>query len=112
MSTEIKALIEDIEEKLTVIKDLISQDVEEGQDNNDWAERMNRRRDLLRYVRAQGGVIDTKDEWALIGKEFGFDPRGLGGFFVGNGSMEKVNEKYYITGKGVRQAEAEPYPID
>ena len=70
---------------------------------------MNRRREILQYVRANGGVVESKEEWIEIGKRFGFDSRGLGGFFVGNSSMEKTNGKYYITGKGIRVAESAPF---
>jgi len=50
----------------------------------------NRRNSVLAAVLSKGGTVSS-DEWREIGAKYGFDPRGLGGFYVGkNASMTRI----------------------
>jgi hypothetical protein len=57
---------------------------------------------VLTRVEELGGRV-TPDEWRDIGAEFGYDPRGLGGFFRGaNASMRIDGEDRVLTDQGAR----------
>ena len=111
MSNAVMETIERIEEELATLKTIVvASNIEqpEDEDRRVWVEKMNRRRNLLRHIHEQGGKVESKDVWKELGIKFGFDTRGLGGFFVGkNSSMEKIDGEYYITGKGLRVAKSE-----
>ena len=57
---------------------------------------------ILVEVDRKGGIV-TKDEWQAIGEKYGVDARGLGGFFVGSGSMTCIGgEKRALTERGMK----------
>ena len=66
-----------------------------------------RRLRMLCDVLLKGGVV-TYDEWGQIGQQHGYDRRGLGGFFVANGTMREMNfdGKKSITDEGVSQVKS------
>jgi hypothetical protein len=58
-----------------------------------------RRYQVLREVEDAGGVL-SGESWRALGQAYDFDARGLGGFFVGNGSMEKDGNDRALTAAG------------
>lgn len=45
---------------------------------------------LMRAIAARGGRVSA-EEWRALGTEHGYDPRGLGGFFKGDGATMRVD---------------------
>ena len=80
-----------------------------------WANRMG----ILATVMLEGGVV-TSERWIEIGKEHGYNPQGLGGYFAGRrSSMVKVGgDKRAITESGNEDViewldeenDSKPYP--
>jgi hypothetical protein len=60
---------------------------------------LRRRYELLRAVEEEGDVV-SGEEWRALGHAHGFDARGLGGFFVGDGSMVKDGDDRNLTHAG------------
>jgi hypothetical protein len=58
-----------------------------GGANDEVYDRIQTWRRLLTMVDDAGGTV-SRDEWWEMGARFGYDPRGLGGFFVGRGTMK------------------------
>ena len=64
-------------------------------------------RRMLTLVEERGGKV-SGSEWATLGKQCGYDPRGLGGFYVGaNASMKrtKSTDERVLTTAGRRYLE-------
>jgi hypothetical protein len=55
--------------------------------------------ELLKDVEDAGGAVPSAD-WARMGIERGYDPRGLGGFFTYDGSMAKDGDMRVLTENG------------
>ena len=97
---EIRTLIEEIETRIVKIKELF----EDSEPSMGTSEIQATRMKILAEVHKKGGIV-TKNEWKKIGKKYGIDARGLGGFFVGDGSMVRIgDDKRALTEKGVRIA--------
>ena len=63
-----------------------------------------RRREMLAAVLAAGGWLDV-DTWRELGIRFGYNPRGLGGFFGGlYPSMISDGRRRCLTDLGRRRA--------
>lgn len=58
-----------------------------------------RRALVLAEVAKRGGKV-TKEEWKQIGVQHGYDARGLGGFFVGEASIQEQSGAYRLTPRG------------
>lgn len=61
-------------------------------------------RRMLTLVEERGGRV-SRSEWSALGKQVGYDPRGLGGFYVGaNASMRrnKATDERVMTAAGRR----------
>ena len=57
---------------------------------------------VLAEVDDAGGVV-SREKWLAIGKKYGMDARGLGGFFVGEGSMICIGgDKRALTERGMK----------
>jgi hypothetical protein len=58
---------------------------------------------VWKEIHEKGGFV-TKEELHKIGQKYGFDPRGLGGFFVGDSSLVYLADgKVGLTSKAVRK---------
>lgn len=69
-----------------------------------------RRVRFLKAVAEQGGIV-TVEELRQLGTTHGYDARGLGGFFVGNGSLRRLTDgRSVITPRG--EGELEPYEVE
>lgn len=53
----------------------------------------------LAEVAKRGGKV-TKEEWKRIGVRYGYDARGLGGFFVGEASIQEQSGAYRLSPRG------------
>lgn len=95
---ELKQLFEEMESCLKKAKELI-------ENSNSSSKELKKKLEILVAVDKKGGVI-SKDQWQEIGKRYGMDPRGLGGFFVGDGSMVRIGgEQRALTERGKRMVE-------
>ena len=69
--------------------------------NNEYS----RRRDMLAAVLAAGGCLDVS-EWRALGLRYGYNPRGLAGFFGGQfPSMLSHGRRRCLTDRGRRRLE-------
>ena len=70
----------------------------------------------LRDIAKQWGLLNTlaadhagdvsREEWSRLGRQHGYDPRGLGGFFVGSRPlMESVGDRRVLTDHGRKHIE-------
>ncbi|MHB8658154.1 MAG: hypothetical protein ACYC91_09400 [Solirubrobacteraceae bacterium] len=72
------------------------------------------RRRPERYLRVLVDVYDRggrhgvgPEDWAAIGARYGYDRRGLGGFFTGGrASLRRVDDRVVLTPYGERQVDA------
>ena len=93
ITNEIRHLLEEIEVRVAKVREVIG-DSRSSADNSDNSVK------ILVEVYNAGGVV-TKEEWRKIAKKHGMDTRGLGGFFVGEGSMVRIGDnKRALTEKG------------
>lgn len=67
-----------------------------------------RRRALLEALSQAGGMV-SREKFLEIGRSLGYNPRGLGGFFVGAATLEKVGDIVRLTDRGSRLLEARFY---
>jgi len=99
---EIKAELEAIKASAEIILKRVESLLKKLDKNTeiDWWDRRN---SVLAEVIKRGNVISS-EEWIEIGKKYGFDPRGLGGFFTGKRpSMVSIGGgKKAITESGVK----------
>ncbi len=99
MANEIRTLVEEIETRIARIKDMV-----EESEPSKQADTYTNRLKILGEVSRKGGVV-SKEQWKEIGEKYGMDTRGLGGFFVGEGSMVRIgDDKRALTEKGARLA--------
>ena len=70
-----------LESALKLVENL--ENLLELQDDQEGLSWYNRRTLVLARVLEEGGTVST-ERWKKIGAEFGYDGRGLGGFFTGN----------------------------
>jgi len=97
---QINILLSEIEEKIEKIKSVIGTDVDE-----DWEQRYARRMNILTDIFDKGGVVTDK-ELREIAERHRMDMRGVGGFFVGDGSLVKIsNDRTALTERGRKDVE-------
>ena len=61
-----------------------------------------KRRELVLLELARRGGRVGPGEWKAIGEQYGYDARGLGGFFVGDSSVREMHGVYTLTPRGWR----------
>jgi len=92
---DIQQLVDEIEVRIIKVKKLM-EDSTSGDSAADSSIR------VLAEVYDAGGVVG-KEQWLAIGKKHGMDARGLGGFFVGEGSMICIGgDKRALTERGMK----------
>lgn len=67
-----------------------------------------RRLALLEAVSRAGGLV-SREKFLEIGRSLGYHPRGLGGFFVGDATLERRGDVVRVTDRGFRLLEARFY---
>lgn len=67
-----------------------------------------RRLALLEALSRAGGMV-SREKFLEIGRSVGYHPRGLGGFFVGDATLEKVGDIVRLTDRGSKLLEAKFY---
>ena len=91
---QVKILVSEIDERLGKIKNLIGAGVDQ-----EWEERYTRRMNILADIYRNDGLV-TDDELRKIAERHNMDMRGVGGFFVGDGSIVKIsNDRTALTEK-------------
>lgn len=75
-------LLGEIEDRVNRVRSLMGR----KEEKMNYSDIENNRMGVLAEVSAMGGAV-SKEEWKNIGAKYGFSARGLGGFYVGNGSM-------------------------
>lgn len=94
-----ESTLDRLRQQLNELKAIVSPNV----NALDW---WDRRCHVLVDVYQHDGVV-TADEWYSIGEKYGYDRRGLGGFFAGNSpSMTQIaGGRHALTEAGRRDAE-------
>lgn len=93
--SDLQQLFDEIEIRLAKAKKLI-------ENPNSSSNLPDKNLKVLVDVHKKGGVV-TADDWKAIGKKHGMDARGLGGFFVGDGSMVLIgDDKRALTERGAK----------
>lgn len=92
---DIQQLVDEIEVRLIKVKKLMESSTFGGNAPDSSIR-------VLAEVDDAGGIV-SKEEWLEIGKKHGMDARGLGGFFVGEGSMICIGgDKRALTERGMK----------
>jgi hypothetical protein len=96
---KIKKALEALQKAQAVLEEIFAKENEEL----GW---WDRRCSVLVEVHKRGGIV-TRSEWIEIGAKYGYDPRGLGGFFTGSEpSMTSIaGQRKALTDRGRRDAE-------
>ena len=67
-----------------------------------------RRLAVLEEVAKAGGLVGA-DRFREIGRHLGYNPRGLGGFFVGDATLRRVGDTVQVTDRGFQILQARIY---
>lgn len=90
-------------ELTTVLRELGALDNDDPSPEPKWKADLRRQWGLLKAVADAGGDLGS-NEWARLGAEHGYDPRGLGGYFRGHEQLMVADqgERRVLTHSGRR----------
>lgn len=97
---EAVSLITEVEERIGRVREILQREAGAPVAGGPWPGGL-----LLAEILEEGGSV-TREQLYELATKYGFDKRGLGGFYTGKGSLQMIEEKnrVMLTPEGVKTA--------